>query len=193
MEQSVYDTTEFLKEFKSGSQWAFKIVYDITIGKVKACIYKYWSGIPEHIQQETIAEVYYRLFLYRESFKNIGHISSWTITVMNNFVRDNGRKLHTRRRRDKVFHDLINQEDQEPEVPKEHYQMLLRSGVDRLPLRMKRVITSNFYEGKTSALIAQEMNISKQTVLNLRSRAIKRLREFIPSSVENRHFHLVVK
>ena len=48
--------------------------------------------------------------------------------------------------------------------------------IEELPPKSKRIFKAFFFEGKTTAVIAQEFNISPQTALNQKIKVIKSIR-----------------
>jgi len=172
----------FLEHFRNGDPWAFTLVYNHYSTYLKYYCFKHWHYVPEEIIDDAIAEAFYEMFKTKESFKNKDHFGGFLTLCTRNYIidflrkKDNKKTLHAELKY--LFgHEGVYQEISEDELLKE-----LRGGVCRLPKCERQVIVLQFYEGHSAGKVAHILNKSYQTVLNLRSRAINRLRKMLPNS-----------
>ena len=74
----------------------------------------------------------------------------------------------------------------------EDFSGMLADAVKKLPPKMQKVIMLNFYAGKRTVEVAEIMGSRRQTILNLRSLAIKKLRKMLPESAAKSNFQLQI-
>ncbi|MDF2188500.1 sigma-70 family RNA polymerase sigma factor [Paraflavitalea sp. CAU 1676] len=118
----------------------------------------------------------------RSQFESLPAIRSFFYTTVKNAGIDYLRKQHTHQR---YLQDVKEQayetadEQAEQSMLEAKVLQLIYEEVERLPIQCSTVFKAYFFEGKDTASIAAALNLSSQTVLNHKARAVQHLRAFV--------------
>lgn len=77
--------------------------------------------------------------------------------------------------------DMVDDDDDVPDVEFEYAEErdALRGAIERLDEREQLIITAHYFEGVTFEAISRMLNVSKQRISQMHSRAVRRLRDFL--------------
>ena len=77
--------------------------------------------------------------------------------------------------------DLVDDDEDVPDVEYEYAEErdALKDAIDRLDEREQIIITAHYFEGVTFEAISRMLNVSKQRISQMHSRAVRRLRDFL--------------
>jgi RNA polymerase sigma-70 factor (family 1) len=131
--------------------------------------------------EEIAAEAYVKLWHKRENLQEIGSLKAWLYTLVRNACIDYLRKVKRLRVQEAlkprvdivelpVLHHMVQNETIS------HLYQLLES----LPLRCRQVFQMFYLQDKALKEIAEELNISINTVKSQKQRAVQLLKERIP-------------
>ncbi len=128
--------------------------------------------------EDVAAETFLKLVKKKQDFDNLTNIKSFLFTAARNACFDILRKT---KRTDKSKKELeyLAQPDElfgDDEMIKAKVLQKIYAEVERLPGQCRLVFKSIFIEGKNTAVIASELGISTQTVLNQKTKALRTLR-----------------
>src|ERR1700761_2180882 len=163
--------------FRDGNKEAFRLVYD---RMVRPLTYFVENIIHSQIDAEDIvANAFYKLFHSRSGMKSIEHIKRWLYVIVRNEAIDYLR-LKTRQRESQ--HDLAYLDTGiEEQVETERVRTVLlpdiHKEIEKLPRQRKTILRLYFFEQKNTSEIAQIMQLSPQTVLNHKTKALDALRK----------------
>lgn len=187
----------FIAGIQSGDRWCFELAYRLTIDRLKDYVRmkgRNYLSIQE--REDVISVAYYHLFKDRAKVTCFNDIVAFLIFKSNQLLIDEYRKSKSLKNRRPVefnyFHDTCEETEKFDE---EHDFVVLKQGVDKLSKRFKQIIVMLFYEEKTMAQLSEELQISRQTILNIKNRAIAKLtKEFnskdAKDSVNRRYIRL---
>ncbi len=132
------------------------------------------------IAEELVQDAFVSLWQQRNTFKNQGVLKAYLYNSVRNKSITYLRHEQVERNRIESFeldYKLMMGDEEGPDREELIRQLLL--SIDKLPPKQREVFLLSV-KGKTSEEIAQEMNISPETVKKQRQRGLKRLREMLP-------------
>ena len=132
------------------------------------------------IAEELVQDAFVSLWQQRNTFKNQGVLKAYLYNSVRNKSITYLRHEQVERNRIESFeldYKLMMGDEEGPDREELIRQLLL--SIDNLPPKQREVFLLSV-KGKTSEEIAQEMNISPETVKKQRQRGLKRLREMLP-------------
>lgn len=120
------------------------------------------------IASDVVQDIFTQLWLTRESLKRVESFRSWLFVISRHHAV---RMLKSIDRENKMRQDwyLLTSHTESIEPGdlaslKEAYDTLVKNAIDRLPAQQKKVWILARIEGKKYVEIAEEMNISRETV-----------------------------
>ena len=169
-----------LSDFRDGDEGAFKWVYD-RLGK--ALLYFVQNIIDSQPDAEDIvASAFSKLYTRgRGGMESYEHIKRWLYVIVRNEAID---YLRYKARSREVHQDLSyfgekGEERVDLEMLRSSLLQNLHEAIAQLPRQRKAIVTLYFFQRMTTADIAQRLNISPQTVLNHKTRALESLRKTV--------------
>ncbi|HVU95471.1 MAG TPA: sigma-70 family RNA polymerase sigma factor [Puia sp.] len=163
--------------FREGNKEAFRMVYD---QMVRPLTYFVENIIHSQTDSEDIvANAFYKLFHARAGMKSFEHIKRWLYVIVRNEAID---FLRLKNRQRESQHDLSYLETGiEEHVETERVRTILlqdiHKEIEKLPRQRKTILRLYFFEQKNTSEIAQIMQLSPQTVLNHKTKALDALRK----------------
>lgn len=145
----------------------------------------------EQEAEDIVVEVFVKLLRKRNDFDNLQDIKSFLFTSVRNACYDHLRYLQRHETSHKDYSYLKgNQETiDDQEMIKAKVLQTIYHEIENLPAQCQKVFKYVFIHGLSTEQIAAEMNISPQTVLNQKTRALQLLRmsllkkNLLPSTV----------
>jgi len=121
------------------------------------------------IASDVVQDIFTQLWLTRESLKGVESFRSWLFVISRHHAVRMLKNIDRENKKRQEWHQLtqtnsVNAEVQDQASLQEAYNTLVTNAIDRLPAQQKRVWTLARIEGKKYAEIAQEMQISRETV-----------------------------
>jgi RNA polymerase sigma-70 factor (family 1) len=169
-----------LHAFRRGDEKAFRWVYD-RLGKP---LYYFAQNIVDSPAEaeDIVANAFVKLCgRSRETMESYEHIKRWLYVIVRNEAID---YLRYKNRSREVHQDLLHSRDKEEQ--KVDLEMLrmdllqsLQEAIKKLPKQRKTILQLYFFEQKTTAEIAEQMQLNSQTVLNHKTRALESLRKTV--------------
>jgi len=167
---------DVLIALKSGDHKAFEVVFIAYFNKVKYFI----NGLvkSESDAEELAQEIFVKLWVGRESIVVEKSFSSYLYVIARNAAFN---FIKSRLVRDSYLNDQIhNSEDSatsEEVIVAKETELLLKMIVSKMPEQRRRIYEMSRNQGLKNDEIAQQLNISKKTVENQLSLALKELRQ----------------
>ena len=173
------DIDKIILQFKKGDSNALTYVFNLYS---KALCYFADKLIANKQEAEDIVtENFLKLWQRHENFDNFQGIKAFLYIAVRNHCFDFLKKNRKRTSAGKEIQYLYDDADlfQEEVVRREAEAKLLQSisrEVEALPKKCRTVFKMVFYHGLNTATISKQMGISKQNVLNQKTRALQLLR-----------------
>jgi len=130
--------------------------------------------------KDVIQEVFLKLWEHRASIHSIENIEAWLYRLTENKVIDFLRKAAADGRlKETLWSKIPNNQDVTPEIEVKEYDHIIQRAIDQLPPQRKLIYYLNREEGLNYQQIANELHISRHTVKNQLSNALKSIRRFL--------------
>lgn len=174
--KAVTNDTELIYGFQRGEERAVKEIYQLYY---RSLCYFADKLLQNQTEAEDVAiDAFLKLMNKRNDFDSLTHIKSFLFTATRNACYD---ILRRNKRRDAKHDEIayLHEPDTSTTDLEEITAKVLQviyTEIENLPPQSKRVFTSIFIDGKSTAQIAEEMGISPQTVLNQKTKALQQLR-----------------
>ncbi len=169
-----------LAAFRRGDETAFRWVYD-RLGKP---LYYFAQNIVDSPAEaeDIVANAFEKLFgRSRATMESFDHIKRWLYVIVRNEAIDH---LRYKNRNREAHLDLLHSGDREEqrvdlEMLRMNLLQSLQEAIERLPRQRKTILQLYFFEQKTTAEIAEQLQLNSQTVLNHKTRALESLRKTV--------------
>jgi RNA polymerase sigma-70 factor (family 1) len=162
--------------FRAGDREAFRVIYD---GMVRPLTYFVENIIhSEPDAEDIVANAFYKLFHRREDMKSYNHVKRWLYVIVRNESIDYLR-LKTRQREtqnDLAWLEPGMEENIETERVRSILLQDIHKEIENLPPQRRTILRLYFFHQKTTHEIAGIMQLSPQTVLNHKTKALDSLR-----------------
>jgi RNA polymerase sigma-70 factor (ECF subfamily) len=134
----------------------------------------------ECLAQEVASDAFTKLWQSRQSLAIEGSIKAWLYSAVRNVCIDHLRKVKRLRVSQSGLQsaDTIEQSVLHTIIQTETDDQIVRT-IGKLPPQCRRIFRMFYLHGKSYTEIAQELNLSPQTVRNQKQRAAKLLRKMI--------------
>jgi len=134
----------------------------------------------ECLAQEIASDAFTKLWQTRENLASEGSIKSWLYSTVRNACIDHLRKVKRLRVSQSGLQSAhtIEQSVLHTIIQTETHDQIVRT-IGKLPPQCRRIFRMFYLHGKSYTEIAQELNLSPQTVRNQKQRAAKLLRKMI--------------
>ena len=163
---------EILNGLKVGNQVAFKKVFDFFYDRLYAFSFKYVKN--NYAAEEITANTMLYLWEKRENISNINDIKPYLYKVTRNaslrYIKDSNKVMPL----DSEYNKLPHLDE---EIIEEEVHAALLKAVESLPDKCKRVFELCCIEGLKYKEVAEELNISVNTVKSQRARALALLKD----------------
>lgn len=164
-----------LGRIAAGDNEAFKTLFEVFYPKVKVFLVKF-------LKEETVAEdisqdIFVKIWAYRETLPDIKSFNTYIYRMTRNAALNHIRVSH--RQIDISAITIVDNKDIETEYYTKEKELIIRLTVDQMPPQRKRIFKMSREQGLSNADIALKLGISKKTVENNITLALKDLREVV--------------
>ena len=163
------------------------IIRDVYNKHYRAICYFAFKLIRDKNEAEDIAmDAFLCLLNKEEELKNINSVKSFLYKITYNKCVDYIRKQQSKNNYSHYIHfnevlEILGTN----EVVTAQVLQAIYEEIEKLPERQKIIFRAIYLEGKNTSIIANELNISQQTVLNQKSKAIQNIRiKLLQSGIE---------
>ena len=165
--------------FQQGSKEAFAAVYNLHYSRLYAFIKKLVDDKEE--ARDITAETFVKLWKLHANFNTQDNIKAFLyITARNacmDFLRYRQRQTANKQEFNYV---LLQQEENVAAASNDEIKTLvlkqIHSEIENLPTQCRRIFKMAWLEGKKNAEIAEQLELTEQTIRNQKARAVKILR-----------------
>lgn len=161
--------------FRQGDLKAFDAIYDQMYQPILTFC-KYMVTVED--AEDILAEIFLKLWKLRDKWDSINNIKAFLYMSARNACFDVLRSKKTREEKQTAIASLMEQEQElvlQSEMESELIYRIKRE-IDNLPGNCRTVFTLSYFEGYKNPEIAEKLNLSDQTVKNLKAAALKAIR-----------------
>ena len=164
-----------LARIAAGDNEAFKTLFEIFYPKVKVFLVKF---LKDEVAAEDISQdIFVKIWAYRETLPDIKSFNTYiyrmTRNAALNHIRGNRRQI------DVSGVSILDDKDIEAEYYTKEKELLISLTVEQMPPQRQRIFKMSREQGLSNEEIAIRLGISRKTVENNVSLALKELREVI--------------
>lgn len=175
----MFHDDELVAAFNKGNRPAFNRIFD----RFYPAVYNYACRfVPTDAAADFTSDAFYKLWEGRSNFQSLRSIRSYLMVVVRNASINylESRKFHQATATDLAYLSTLEEPDfTEEEAIKAAYLKLVHTAMEQLPRQRRKILELAFFEGLKTAAIAERLMISEGTVRNLKTRALKVLRELV--------------
>jgi RNA polymerase sigma-70 factor (ECF subfamily) len=165
-------TKNLISELKKGNSEAYKIFFETFYNRLYAYAFKY---VQDHFAAEEIVEnTMFILWEKRKKLGNIENIKSYLYTIVRNASLDYIKLKNKKTPFNIESHDVSCELNSQ--IVEEEVHALLIDALNSLPDKCRKVFELSCLEGLKYKEIAEDMQISLNTVKSQRARAIQLLK-----------------
>lgn len=173
------DAKNILCDIASGDAEAFKTLFEMFYPKVKVFLVKLLKD--DKASEDIAQDIFVKLWSMGPSLPEISSFNAYlyrmTKNAAINYLRDRKPSVD-------ISELLIMCDgDIEQEYYRKEKELLVRLAVEQMPSQRKRIFTMSRYQGMTNDEIAKSLGLSKHTVENHLTLALKELREIVVAFV----------
>jgi RNA polymerase sigma-70 factor (family 1) len=171
-----YHENEVLALLAQGSEAAFRQLYDRHWPAIYKVAYRYLQSAD--LAEDIVQEIFSKLWQKRTEFTEVQHLHVYLVTMTRNMAYKHLKKLATEA--------VANYEFAKKETPAinagevavldKQYEALLEQAVDLLPPQRKHIFKLAKVEGLSHEAIAEQLQISPNTVKNQMVAALQFIR-----------------
>lgn len=163
---------------------------------------KYYPGLvmfvcrhvgDREVAKDIVQDIFFKLFEISHSLPKEFNLKSWFYKVARNAAVDYLRHLQVVDRHKFLMAEaMLTSEELDEEIDEEVYNRV-NEAIDSLPEQCRLIIKLNVIEGKKYLEIAEELDISINTIRTQVSRGYKKLREILSRGEETLILWLILK
>jgi RNA polymerase sigma-70 factor (ECF subfamily) len=178
-----YQDIELMSRFTAGDVQAFSEVYK----KLHQRIYFFCKNmVPADEAIDITANCFSKLWVSHTQFNNTESIQAFLFIAARNNCLNYLNHIKTRTQKEKEITALVDEEIfiRNAEIESDIITKI-REEVEKLPEQHRQVLKLSYYDGYANQEIANMMGISEKTVRNLKSLALRSLKEiFLDKNVQ---------
>jgi RNA polymerase sigma-70 factor (family 1) len=172
---------DIILAFRQGDVSAFDGIYD----RFRKPIITFCKGIvPIEDAEEITTDIFVRLWKSRDRWDNIINIKAFLYISARNACFDFLKAKKTKPKIQEIIEELLENEPEyilQSEIESDLVTLIKRE-IDNLPDTCRTVFTMSYFDDLQNAEIAQKLNISYQTVANLKSLALNTIKKNLKTS-----------
>lgn len=156
---------QLLLKISEGDEQAFSMLVKTYSGLLFTYLIKLTKD--RDISSDVVQDIFTQIWLTRESLKEVKSFRSWLFVISRNHAVRMLKNIDREHKLREEWYRVTQAgpgEAQDHAAIKEAYDNLVKNAIDRLPPQQKKVWTLARMEGKKYAEVAEEMQISRETV-----------------------------
>ena len=140
----------------------------------------------DHYAKDIIQEVFLKLWAHWDHLPEIENIEAWLYRLTENKVVDFVRKVSAETRLRKAIWQNLQEIINEPQslVEAKEYSHIIQKAIDQLPPQRRIIYRLSREGGMNYREIAGELHLSRHTVKNQLSSALRSIRSFVTNSTK---------
>jgi RNA polymerase sigma-70 factor (family 1) len=182
--EAIYEDRELLSRIAAGNQAAFHQLFDTY--KERLFTFAFTLTHSRVDAEEVVQDVFMKLWETRSSLPAIEHPQKYIFTMTRNRTLDLLSKIGRNQKLVRQVWANISQSDEGTEeiLKARESQKLIHAAVATLSERKQEVFRLSKVEGLSLDEVAQELGISKQTVKNTLTEALKGIKDYLSGHSE---------
>ncbi len=155
---------ELLVKLKNGDDRAFEDLYN----SYKEPATRFCNSILKDIEESEniVQEVFIKIWNRKSLINPELNFTSYLFTIIKNRVFDYLKEVKKNEHiREKYWENIVDYKTEDTELKEERF-VKVKEAVDNLSVKRREIIKLNYEEGKSYEEIANQLNISKNTVKN---------------------------
>lgn len=169
------ETNILLSRIAAGDNEAFKTLFEMFYPKVKIFLVKFLKD--ENIAEDISQDIFVKIWTYREALPDIRSFNTYLYRMTRNAALNHLRGNHSKIDISKM--SVLDDKDIEAEYQTKEKELLIRLTVEHMPPQRQRIFKMSREQGLSNDDIALKLGISKKTVENNITLALKDLRDVI--------------
>ncbi|SMO38855.1 RNA polymerase sigma-70 factor [Solitalea koreensis] len=172
----VLNNSNIINGFRNGEEVACRQLYALYYRPL--CYFAQKLVHNKEEAEDIVVNTFLKLLNKKNDFDNLPDIKSFLYQAVRNTCFDFLRKSKYRDKANKEIEYLSEAYEffGEEEMITANVLQIIYAEVENLPGQCKQIFKSIFIEGKSTSVVASEMGISTQTVLNQKTKALQKLR-----------------
>lgn len=167
---------ELLAEFNKGNPRSFSSIFNTYYSAL--CFFAERMILNKEEAEDIVGESFVKLWRLHENFETMQNIKAFLyITTKNaclNFLKQSER---TAKNQSELVYTLAKKEDHVlTEITKVEVLREVHAAIESLPPQCRKIVRMSFVEGMKNDEIAQQLNLSVNTVRNQKARAVHLLK-----------------
>ncbi len=168
-------TDILLTRIASGDNEAFKTLFEMFFPKVKVFLVKF---LKDEVAAEDISQdIFVKIWTHRDVLPDIKSFNTYIYRMTRNAALNHIRGNRTIVDISKM--SILDDKDIESEYYTKEKELLIRLTVEQMPPQRQRIFKMSREQGLSNADISQKLGISKKTVENNITLALKELRDVV--------------
>jgi RNA polymerase sigma-70 factor (ECF subfamily) len=168
-------TNILLSRIAAGDNEAFKTLFEMFYPKVKIFLVKFLKD--EVVAQDISQEIFVKIWTYREALPDIRSFNSYIYRMTRNAALNHIRG--NRQTMDILQTSILDDKDIESDYQTKEKELLIRLTVEHMPPQRQRIFKMSREQGLSNDDIAIKLGVTKKTVENNITMALKELRDVI--------------
>jgi RNA polymerase sigma-70 factor (family 1) len=167
---------DLIEKFRNGSENALKEIYELNFSSLCYFADQLIKNLGE--AEDIVVETFLKLLKKKTDFKNYAEIKSFLFTAVRNACFDFLRKAKLVDK-SKIELSYLAKPDEyfgEQEMITAKVLQAIYEEIEHLPEQCKIIFKAIFIDNKSTSIIAEEMGLSPQTILNQKTKALHILR-----------------
>lgn len=169
---------ELILAVKSGSEEAFKQLYDLWVSKLYRFVFQYLKS--EEATDDVIQDTFLRIWTIRNQLKIEKSFKAYLFTIAYHFLLKEIKRLYNNPSMEEYVEYLNKETEQKGEneeiIDYDSFTEALRKAKQHLSPRQREIFELNKEQGMSVNEIAKELGITEQVVRNQLSTVLKILR-----------------
>ena len=166
-----------MKRLREGDTKAFDALFNKYAQRLYNFSIKYLKEAEE--AEEVVQEVFMYIWEKKSGLKPESSFNSYIFTIAHNIIKKHFiKKCRENEHKDELIHDFLKQENNlDQNIDYKFLLEKVQKIIDKLPERRREIFLKRKYEGLSLKQIAEELNISPNTVENQLTSAKKQILE----------------
>lgn len=173
-----YSEQELLLLIAKGDETAFSILFNNYRNKIYSIAYELTESTV--IAEEIVQDTFLKVWLRRETFGEVTHFKAYLFTITRNYVFTALKRIARRQNQEKIAaQDIpLYYSDTENQLIQKQYEEILKRAVNTLPAQQKQVYILVKEKGYKRNEVADELQLSPETVKTHLAQAIRTIRAY---------------
>jgi RNA polymerase sigma-70 factor (family 1) len=176
MKQAYRNDEEALRELADGSDRAFYYLFEKYFFGVGRIGIKYLQDM--RLSQDLVQDIFCTIWIRRTQFKDVDHFQSYLYTMTKNLALEYLKKIgkEVLAREEFARRNPAGENNIEEYINEKEYKELISQAVEKLRPQQRQIFELAKNKGLSHCAIAQELELSQQTVSNQMSLALKSIK-----------------